>query len=93
MPSSAYSILKTQLENESGNLLECTAEFYCRSNQQCSYLASILKTITLTIDSSPYPIAPDQYLLSDYDGFNCVVAIAEETSSENYFVLGAVFLR
>lgn len=93
IPSTAYATFKTQIVTELGSLIDCNVEKFCTSDSQCSYLATMLSQITLTIDSTDYAITPAQYLMSDYKKFNCIVAIAEETSSDDYFVLGGAFLR
>ena len=40
-----------------------------------------------------YVITSTQYLLPDYESFNCIVGVSEVTTANDWVVLGATFLR
>ena len=56
---------------------------------ECNYFYDTLPTITFEIDKIKYPVDPSGYLLSNYNGYKCVVGVGVTYQDElTQIVLG-----
>jgi len=74
--------------------LDCNSQAYCFSkDKKCKDFEKELKDLVINIDGTSYSIPSYGYLVENFNGNQCAIAVSYTNILANQYVLGDTFLR